>query len=223
MSRNALVVVAAAAALAACDAAPVSGKAAPRVVDARAVFGSTPRTALHAVARYTDAAGTMHDLELWRGDDGRLRRSTDGAIELASVPDDEGASFTLVDREHGRAIVVRQENLQRIGVFASVRELATLMTVPAGALGLTEVGPANDGRDCTWYRFELPSARATHVCWSSGIGLALRIDQEAGGQTTTVLEVDRVDALAPTDRSLEVDTTGLAMVHADDDLASGAD
>ena len=94
---------------------------------------------VHFLARYTDALGAPHRLEVWRDGDRRLRRRTDDRLDLHVEKGADGEHrYQLVD--HARAVVVSVDRttLYRIGSFSDWVGLAHVLSPLAGGRVRTE-------------------------------------------------------------------------------------
>lgn len=161
--------------------------------------------AVHFIARYRDAAGADHRLEVWRVGERYLHRRSDDQLDLYVVPA-EGAgraspaelAYRLVDHRRRAVFDVARTNLHRIGVFSSWDAQAHVLERPATRYRLSRVtAPAGiAGADCAWRRIDFDGkAAASTVCWSARWGLPLVI---AGGEPMSEqFRVLRVETIAP--------------------------
>ena len=157
------------------------------------LFVADGAPALHAKARYHDAQGKEHRLELWRS--GRaLRRDTDEKlsmiVERRAGGDDE---YHVVQRgEGGRAYDVSRDALNRIGNFPEWTQLATLLTRPHGEVRVEAGGQGKTAAGaCRWYEATADKARE-RICWSSGLKLPLVVERWDSGSWAAVVEVEEV-------------------------------
>jgi hypothetical protein len=137
---------------------------------------------VHFRADYRDAAGREHELEVWRQSDRRLRRTTDGAIDLYVEKSASGEyEYRLVDRSRKLLIDADRTTLYRIGVFSDWISLAHVLKVPHGEYRVTQAdrqSPALPGGSCVWKRLEVMTLApsTSEICWSARWGLPLEID-----------------------------------------------
>ena len=136
---------------------------------------------VHFRAIYRDGFDRAHELEMWRQADFRLRRRTDGSIDLYVEKSASGEyEYRLVD--HHRNILIRADRtaLYRIGVFSDWIGLAHVLNIPRGEYRITPSARQSQASlrgECVWRRLELklPSSAATEICWSPQWGLPLEI------------------------------------------------
>jgi len=198
-------------------ASPASAGSARSWDDVFAVDGGGE---VHLRAKYRDARGGEHALELWRSGN-RLRRDTDGKLALyVERRADHDDRYRVVDRARGVAYRARRTSLFRVGAFPDWASLASLLTRPRGAAQLTEpkLAPADTalGR-CRWY--ELAERGATRrVCWSDRWRAPLLVTERAGARWRPVLTVEQAsaDPIAPAVFAPPRDVTD---VDVDGDLA----
>ncbi len=173
---------------------------------------------LHLRARYRDAAGGEHRIELWRDGARRLVRRTDGRLTLFAERDGDGeVQLRLHDAARNRAYRVSRQHLARLGTFADWGALATLLERPAGLRGL-RAGGRGDG--CRWYEAELGDGGGERICWSRRWRIPLRVEQRArDGAWRPSLVVDAVTAA----RDLPALPVGAPELDADRDLSPRED
>jgi hypothetical protein len=163
----------------------------------RAFRTTTAPTQVHFRARYMDALGALHRLEVWRDADRRLRRRTDDRLDLYVERAADGEyRYWLVD--HARAIVLSGDrtSLYRIGSFSDWAGLAHVLSPPRNrylvrrSLRAAEATPHGP---CLWYDLEVASHVPHRVCWSEALGLPFMIETMAGASQFRIEELDSQD------------------------------
>jgi len=173
-------------------------------------------------ARYEDAQGQGHTLEVWRDGQRRLKRRTDDALVLYVTRAGGEDRYDLVDLARGVRIKVDRTSLYRIGVFSDWSALAHVLVRPAGDAILTAAADRPRQRtpagECRWYRVE-PAGQ--EICWSARWRLPLYIQARdfKGDRRTifTVLEARR-DLGGP--GTFDVPSAGLVELDAAADMAA---
>ena len=152
------------------------------------LFSADGAPPVHAVARYRDAAGGEHRLELWRTATA-LRRDTDGAlsivVERRAGGDDQ---YHVIHRAAGRAYDVSRDALYRIGSFPEWTTLATLLTRPRGEVAIVALPRAAEqtaAGSCRWYE-----AGHERICWSPTLRLPLAVERELNGTWSRLVTVE---------------------------------
>ncbi|HEY2748803.1 MAG TPA: hypothetical protein VGL86_29485 [Polyangia bacterium] len=165
------------------------------------LFSAEGGPAVHASARYRDAAGNEHRLELWRTPRA-LRRDTDEKlamiVERRHGSDDEYHVVQL--GQNGRAYDVSRDSLYRMGSFPEWSQLATMLTRPAGELRIDGGAEATTTAGaCRWYEVTRESARE-RICWSRAMRLPLVIERWVSGAWARTVTVERakVERIAAT-------------------------
>ena len=129
-------------------------------------------------ARYIDARGVPHQLQVWR-DGSQLLRRTDDVLDIEVTHDAAGAAhYRVFDYRRGIVTQVARNNLYRIGVFSDDFSLAHVLATPHGAFVLTadQAQTARPG-ECNWVQFSPVKGEASQVCWSAKWGVPLAIRQ----------------------------------------------
>ena len=171
---------------------------------------------VHFVAGYRDGVGRMHQIEVWRESDFRLRRKTDAAIELYVEKSAPGEyEYRLIDRERKILFHADRTSLYRIGVFSDWAGLAHVLDVPRGKYRVTagtRQPPASPREDCVWKRLEVmtPGSIPSEICWSSRWGLPLAIGTESekdGWQSR--FSIESLETFAPGPETFGVAHEGL--------------
>lgn len=126
---------------------------------------------LHYQAAYS-AGGMLHRVEVWRDGDRRVRRRTDGRVEVHASRDAGSDDFalSLLDLQKRIHTSVSRSNLYRIGSFIDWFDLAHGLRHPKGAYQLAGIAaPPGAGmplQPCSW--FELAqNGQASRICWSA--------------------------------------------------------
>jgi hypothetical protein len=172
---------------------------------------------VHLRARYRDAQGREHALELWRSGN-LLRRDTDGKLALyVERRADHDDRYRVVDRARGVAYRARRSSLFRVGAFPDWASLASLLTRPRGVEQVTapKVAPGETafGR-CRWYELSAPNA-TRRVCWSDRWRAPLLVTERAGAKWRPVLTVEQAsaDPIAPAVFTPPHDVTDVDVDH----------
>jgi hypothetical protein len=145
-------------------------------------------------ARYIDARGVPHKLQVWR-DGSQLLRRSDNALDIEVSHDATGAAhYRVFDYRRGIVTQVARSNLYRIGVFSDDFSLAHVLTRPRGALALT-MGQAQilPMGACNWIQISPAQGAASEACWSAQWGVPLEIRQ-AG---RPVFQIEQLARSAP--------------------------
>lgn len=167
-------------------AAPLNWQAAFRIAEAP--------TQVYFQARYVDAHGQSHQLQVWRDKDTLLRR-TDDALDIVVSHDAAGAAhYRVFDYRRGIVTQVARSNLYRIGVFSDDFSLAHVLARPHGAFALTD-DPSQTARsgECNWVQLNPAAGAPSQVCWSAQWGVPLVIRQ-AG---KPVFQIEQLARTAP--------------------------
>ncbi len=165
------------------------------------LFSADGGPAVHATARFRDAAGGEHRLELWRTAKA-LRRDTDEKmamiVERRLWNDDEYHVLRL--GENGRAYDVARDSLYRMGSFPEWSQLATMLTRPAGEVRVEAGAEASTAAGaCRWYEVTRENGRE-RICWSRAMRLPLMIERWEAGAWARAVTVERakVERIAAT-------------------------
>ncbi len=154
---------------------------------------------LHYKAEY-QAGGARHEVEVWLDRGTRLKRRTDGGVEVHALRGQAPASpSTGYDGAgpappdgHGR---IDRSKLFRLGnFFTDWFELAHALRYPRGAYQLERIaGPAGVDKPleaCDWYRLT-QEGRSSAICWSRSARLPLVIASQEGQVVWRVTELRR--------------------------------
>lgn len=155
---------------------------------------------LHYQASYS-AAGAPHRVEVWRDGEVRVRRRTDGRIEVHASRAAGSADFavSILDLEKRIHTSVSRDNLYRIGSFTDWFDLAHGLRHPRGPYRLASIAaPPEAGtplQPCAW--FELAQGgQASRICWNARDRVPMLI---MSGDGQVVWRIDALDRgpLAP--------------------------
>lgn len=175
--------------------------------------------ALQLQAHFTDAAGHMHRVQMWRSG-GELRRITDERLDLLATREADGNyTQSLVDRDRHLRVQVSSTNLHRIGVFRSWGALVSGVSVPSGRYRIERLKRAPlqvDGQRCAWLRVVPAQGVAQDVCWSHRLGLALAVQSPSAALTAFRVDHIQLGPVAP--QAFAQPQSGLMLVNADDEL-----
>lgn len=178
------------------------------------------RAPLHYRARYL-ARGGEHTLEAWLDAGVRLKRVTDGVLEIHAERDPGAAEFrmTALDLQRRIATRVDRTNLYRIGQFTDWFELAQGLRQPRGDYRLARVAapvPAIAAlQDCEWYELA-QDGHASRICWSPSLRLPLLVVSAQGQPLWRVTEVDRHPIPA---QQFDLDDRGFVRNDANEDIS----
>lgn len=206
--------------LAAAAAVAASGQAAaPASLSFDQEFRDAPLT-LHYKAQY-QAGGARHEVEVWLDRGTRLKRRTDGGVEVhalrASAREPE-YRMTVLDLRRQMVTEIDRSKLFRLGNFTDWFELAHALRYPRGAYLLERVA-APAGMDkpleaCDWYRLT-QAGRSSAICWSRSARLPLVIASQEGQVVWRVTELRRGPIA---DAEFEVHAEGFVRNDANGDL-----
>ena len=172
-------------------------------------------------ARYLDARGDSHRLEVWREADVRLRRKTDEAIDFSVERDLSGGYvYRLVDRARQTVVAADRAMLYRMGLFSDWRGLAHVLDVPRGEFRIAPIAEAPNKAahgPCAWFRLETAKPSSTsEICWSREWGLPLII-RTAGAGGTERFVVEDVRGFLPDATTFTLPRDGLLRLDAGPD------
>ncbi|MES2000672.1 MAG: hypothetical protein V4446_15280 [Pseudomonadota bacterium] len=170
-------------------------------------------------ARYVNAQGQSHRLQIWR-DGARLLRRTDDALDIEVTHDAAGAAqYRVFDYRRGIVTQVARSNLYRIGVFSEGFSLAHVLARPYGAFQLAvDLGQAPLSGDCNWIRISPAEGAPSQVCWSAQWGVPMEIRQS--GQT--VFQIEQLARNVP-ESFLQAARRNWITVDANQDIDPAAD
>ncbi len=177
------------AAVAVCTLLAVSGTA--HAADWRtALFGGEDGrlpNSIHYRAHVTDRSQRVHMVEAWREPE-RLRRSSDGILDLYATRTGAGIKAVLVDRRSGHVVRGDEGALLRAGHVEAWNELAYVLVRPAGTFDLSRAGRPKrvSGTSCQPYRVVRGDGTVFTFCWSSRLRLPLEIKTPDGRQAFVV-------------------------------------
>lgn len=140
--------------------------------------------------------GAAHTLEVWRLNDERLKRVTDGALEVyvERKSGDPEFHMTVLDVKKRLMTQIDRSNLYRIGNFTDWFDLAHGLKYPKGEYQLAR-GKKPDGvpvalEACDWFDLT-QSGKTSHICWSTKNKLPLLVSAQDGQLLWQVTQVDR--------------------------------
>jgi hypothetical protein len=156
--------------------------------------GSDPRLpkSIHYRARIADRFDTVHTVEAWREPE-RLRRSSDGRLELYATRTATGLSTVWVDNRTGHVVRGDEQALIRAGHVEAWSELAYVLVRPVGRFDLSRAGRPRRiaGAICQPYRVVRGDGTAFTFCWSASFRLPLEINTPDGRQSFVVDLVEK--------------------------------
>jgi hypothetical protein len=173
-------------------------------------------------ARYRDARGERHRLQVWREADARLRRKTDEAVDISVERDLSGRYvYRVVDRAKNAVVATDRASLYRTGLFLEWRGLAHVLDVPRGSYQITRIAVVLQETahgPCVWFRLETtqPSPAVSDICWSSRWGLPLIIRAPGAGEMDH-FRIEEVRTFVPDASTFAVSPEGLLRIDAGPD------
>ena len=174
---------------------------------------------LHYQAEFA-SKGAMHQLEVWRDGERRVKRRTDNAIETYAFhkPGDPEFQMSILDLKKRINTRIDRTNLYRIGNFTDWFDLAHGLKHPAGEYRLSKIKAPEDApkaiKACQWYDLT-QDTRTTHICWSEQSRIPLVI-QAQGGEVVwkvTALDLQHISA-----RAFEIHDEGFVRNDASQDI-----
>ena len=186
----------------------------------------TEPASLHYRVEYEDAKGT-HQLEVWRDGQQRLRRSTDGVLDLFARQRADDLHITLRDPRRQLLTEVSRESLYRVGHGLDWFSLAHGLSRPSTAFSVQALARARAATDmpasapaCRWYKISGTAnsgAPTLHdVCWSASLGLPVMIVNQPSGHAVWRLVASDTRRFEP--HVFDIDATGFVRVNADQDI-----
>jgi len=148
--------------------------------------GRLPKS-IHYRAHVADRSQQVHSVEAWREAE-RLRRSSDGVLDLYAARTVSGVSTVLVDKRSGQVVRGDQGSLLRAGHVEAWSELAYVLVRPAGKFDLMRAGRPKmvSGTSCQPYRVVRGDGTAFTFCWSARLRLPLEINTPDGREAFAV-------------------------------------
>ncbi|MEA2757471.1 MAG: hypothetical protein QOH65_84 [Methylobacteriaceae bacterium] len=188
---------------------------------------SAAQQSIYFEARYLDASGIEHRQEVWREGARRLRRVTDGRLDLKVEQDTDGEyQYRLGDRARHIMILADRTSLYRIGIFSDWEGLAYGLSEPRRPYELATLGGALERSGiapCAWTTMTMmtDSQSASRICWSSEWGAPISIQTKRGDDWVTQFAITEVRTFEPCDATFQIDGVGYVEIdaRASDDLA----
>jgi hypothetical protein len=192
-------------------------------------FPQSPAVAQESIyfeARYIDASGIEHRQEVWREGARRLRRMTDGRLDLKVERGTDGEyQYRLADRDRHIMILADRTSLYRVGIFSDWEGLAHGLSEPRGRYELTTSDGALERigiAPCVWTMMTMKtdSQSTSRICWSSDWGVPISIQIKRGNDWVTQFEITEVRTFEPADATFQIDGIGYVEIdaRASDDL-----
>lgn len=170
-------------------------------------------------ATYVNASGT-HGLDVWRDADRRLKRVTDGLIEIHVARPTADAQYDMVVLDLRRKIETRigRANLYRVGNFSDWFDLSHGLRHPRGDYLIVASTPLQRRprpvEPCDWYDLK-QGPRATHICWSRRVRLPLLIETDDG---QVIWRIDAMTVGPIPAAALQIHDQGFVRNDADQDI-----
>jgi hypothetical protein len=176
---------------------------ASKSLDFDKTFGARSEpTRLHYRASYV-LRGQAHEVEIWRDGDQRLRRVTDGKIEVFAFRPAGGVEWRMVvlDRSRKLRTDIDRTNLGRIGHFTDWFGLANSLSRPLGPYMLSSMSTPKVSEpsiaSCRWFLLTKDGV-ANAICWSMTARIPLLIADHEGRVQWKVMSFDRAKIPADT-------------------------
>ena len=190
-------------------------------------------TSLEFTAHFRDAKGLEHQLHYWRDGSKRLRRNTDGNVDLM-VERLTSGEYRYHVLDHRKKIITQidRTNLHRIGQFSSWDDLARGLSTPAAGAVLTKstnVDAVVAGYRCSWYELTQESTATIpvmhqRICWSRSLGVPLKITSvPVRGDDVTTWQVDKVSTRKLNNTAFTANVAGYAIIDANQDISPESD
>ena len=167
-------------------------------------------------------ANAPRHLEVWREGETRVKRVTDGVIEVQAArrPRRDDFQMMVLDRRRHTLTKVNRTNLYRIGDFTDWFDLTHGLRHPRGAYRIRYIarpkGAPTAGRACRWTELA-QGARKTDICWSAATGLPWVIMTDTGAVAWRITSFDDRKVAAS---AFRVDARGYTRVDADQDISA---
>jgi len=166
------------------------------------------------------ANGVAHKLEVWRLHDERLKRVTDGLLEVyvERKSGDPEFHMTVLDAKKRLMTQIDRSNLYRIGNFTDWFDLAHGIKHPKGeyqlARGKKPEGVHGALGACDWFDLTQGS-KTSHICWSARSKLPLLVSAQDGQVLWQVTQLDE----KPIDKKIfEIHDEGFVRNDANQDI-----
>lgn len=206
------------------------------------ISGNVP---LHYTARYLDAHGQIHRLEVWRLGQLHLRRKTDDRIDLHAdaVPSASKIApaaqhldyvWQIVDLQKRIDHRISTAGMMHLGMLYSYYSMAHVLTRPAGTFTLRRSDdPANSAKEsvqssmaigssnlihepCTWWQIDAPSQAAMRVCWMGHEGIPERTYRKTSQGWQLDFQIEGLDHHPIAPSIFTVRTDGLQVRNVDE-------
>jgi len=148
--------------------------------------GRTSRN-IHYRAHVVDRSEKVHAVEAWR-EPNRLRRSSDGVLDMFATRTGSSVATVMVDKHSGRVIRGDEGALLRAGHVEAWSELAYVLVKPSGRFDLSRDGRPRkvSATACQPYRVVRGDGTSFRFCWSARLRLPLEIQTPDGRQAFVV-------------------------------------
>jgi hypothetical protein len=173
---------------------------------------------VHFIAKYIDRNGKIHQLEYWRVSDKKLKRSTDGKVEIYAFKTKEGDyQYLILDKQRSTLLKISRTNLYRLGAFYDWYSLAHILKRPVSyRIEKLDKKPYSLGNySCKWYLVSEPS-QTYSVCWSEKLAIPLLIQDD---KNKTVWEVQKVATEHIGDNVFSIHKKDLVELDVDEELS----
>ena len=188
---------------------------------------------LEFTAHFRDAKGGEHLLHYWREGNQRLRRNTDGNMDLMVERLADGEHrYHLINHRKKILTQIDQTNLHRIGQFSTWDDFAHTLAMPASDVVLVKSTNAEalvSNQRCSWYEVShtMPgdlTGMHQRICWSRSLGIPLKIIVVgAGGDEVTTWLVDNASTRKLDNAAFTANIIGYAVVDANVEISPESD
>ena len=183
-------------------------------------------------AHFSDMKGQEHTLHYWRDGGKRLRRNTDGNVDLMVERLVDGAyRYHVLDHRKKIITHIDQTNLQRIGQFSSWDDLSRALIAPPSGTRLKKLDTADFSVGkyrCKWYGVisATPAADLNghqSICWSQALSIPLKITSTVGEEEKVVWKVETISLNKLSNAAFTSNVAGYAEVNANEDISPESD
>jgi len=175
-------------------------------------------------AQYTDERGFKHQLEYWREGREKLKRVTDGSLELYILKSGKDRLYYIIDKKKGILTKASRQTLYRIGEFSyNWNSLANNLHKPEGSsYQLRKLNYKEEKIDifrCDWYILSFKGS-IQKICWSNTLSIPLIIKDK---NNRIVWKVDYISTKPFNENVFYVNKKDLLIIDLDEEVNPNAD
>lgn len=174
-------------------------------------------------AQYTDERGFKHQLEYWREGMIKLKRVTDGSLELYVLKREKKHLYYIVDKKRGILAKASRQTLYLMGEFSyNWNSLANNLHKPVGPYKLRKLYYKEGKIDvyrCDWYMLSYKN-NIQRICWSKTLSIPLIIEDKS---KRIVWKVDYISTKPFNENVFYINKKGLFRVNLDKGASPSAD